>query len=98
MRTRAPATTNWDNDYEQHCEVRESTMPGGALTVDAGQNGGITVEAWDRNDVRVRAIVRTNARTTERARADSPPACRFSQAADASRPPGPNPSAARTGR
>jgi hypothetical protein len=59
---------SWDDNYESHCEVRESTMPGGALTVDAGQNGGISVEAWDRNDVRVRAIVRTNARSDERAR------------------------------
>ena len=33
---------NWgDRDYEQHCEVRESTMPAGPLNVDAGQNGGI---------------------------------------------------------
>ena len=59
---------SWGDEHESHCEVRESTMPGGALTVDAGQNGGITVEAWDRTDVRVRAVVRTNARTTERAR------------------------------
>ncbi len=59
---------SWGDEYESHCEVRDATMPGGALTVDAGQNGGITVEAWDRNDVRVRAVVRTNARTTERAR------------------------------
>ena len=59
---------NWNDDSRQHCEVRESTMPGGALTVDAGQNGGISVEAWDRNDVRVRAVVRTNARTDDRAK------------------------------
>jgi hypothetical protein len=59
---------SWDDNYRQHCEVRESTMPGGALTVDAGQNGGISVDAWDRNDVRVRAIVRTKARSDERAR------------------------------
>ena len=61
-------TGSWGDNSEQHCEVRESNMPGGALTVDAGQNGGISVEAWDRNDVRVRAVIRTNARTTERAR------------------------------
>lgn len=61
-------SNNWGDNYESHCEVRESTMPGGALIVDAGQNGGISVESWDRNDVRVRAIVRTNARTAERAR------------------------------
>ena len=57
-----------DNDYRQHCEVRESTMPAGPLTVDAGDNGGITVEAWDGNDIRVRAIVRGSAGSDERAR------------------------------
>lgn len=65
----ASNNSNWnDDDSRQHCEVRDSTLPGGALTVDAGQNGGISVEAWDRNDIRVRAIVRTNARSDERAR------------------------------
>ncbi len=59
---------NWDNDYRQHCEVRESTMGSGPLNVDAGQNGGIVVEAWDRNDVRVRAVVQGSARTDERAK------------------------------
>lgn len=59
---------NWGNDYQQHCEVRDSTMPAGALNVDAGQNGGIVVEGWDRNEIRVRAIVRANARDSARAR------------------------------
>jgi hypothetical protein len=57
-----------DNDYEEHCEVRESTLPAGPLDVDAGQNGGVTVDAWDRNEIRVRAIVRGAARTDARAR------------------------------
>lgn len=62
-------TENWGNDdNEQHCEVRDSTMPAGALNVDAGQNGGIVVEGWDRNEIRVRAIVRANARESARAR------------------------------
>ena len=56
------------DDYYQHCDVRESTLPAGALSVDAGQNGGISVEAWDRNDVRVRAVVRGSARTDARAK------------------------------
>jgi TolA-binding protein len=59
---------NSGDDYEQHCEVRDSTMPAGALNVDAGQNGGIVVEGWDRNEIRVRAIVRGNARESARAR------------------------------
>ena len=57
-----------DDDYYQHCEVRESTLPAGALNVDAGQNGGVSVEAWDRNDIRIRAIVRGAAREESRAR------------------------------
>ncbi len=57
-----------DDDYYQHCEVRDSTLPAGALTVDAGQNGGVHVEAWDRNEIRVRAIVRGSARQDARAR------------------------------
>lgn len=57
-----------DDDYYQHCEVRESTLPPGPLNVDAGQNGGVTVEAWDRNELRIRAIVRGSARDEARAR------------------------------
>jgi hypothetical protein len=60
---------NWgSDDNEQHCEVRDSTMPAGPLNVDAGQNGGIVVEGWDRNEIRVRAIVRGSARDAARAR------------------------------
>ena len=57
-----------DDDYYQHCEVRESTLPAGPLNVDAGQNGGVSVEAWDRNEIRVRAIIRGSARDDARAR------------------------------
>ena len=57
-----------DDDYYQHCEVRDSNLPAGPLNVDAGQNGGVSVEAWDRNDIRVRAIVRGSARSDARAR------------------------------
>ena len=57
-----------NDDYEQHCEVRESRMPAGPLNVDAGQNGGIVVEAWDGNDIRVRAVVQGSARDQARAR------------------------------
>ena len=57
-----------NDDREHHCDVRESTMPAGPLNVDAGQNGGIVIEAWDRNDVRVRAVVQGSARTEARAR------------------------------
>jgi hypothetical protein len=58
-----------DDDSYQHCEVRDSTLPAGPLNVDAGQNGGISVEAWDRNEILVRAVVRGSARDEGRAKA-----------------------------
>lgn len=57
-----------DRDYQRHCEVRDSTMPAGPLNVDAGQNGGVSIEGWDRNEIRVRAIVQTSARDASAAR------------------------------
>lgn len=52
-----------------HCEVREMRLPAsGALAISAGPNGGITVEGWDRNEVLVRARVRTQARSEQEAR------------------------------
>ena len=63
-------TGRWgDDDSQRVCDVRESTIGGGALSVDAGQNGGIAVEAWDRSDVRVRAIVVATAKDAARAKA-----------------------------
>lgn len=57
-----------DSDDEQHCEVRDQSMPAGRLTVDATPNGSISVEAWDRSDIKVLAIVRTSARDEARAK------------------------------
>lgn len=52
-----------------HCEVREMRLPAtGELSVNAGPNGGITVEGWDRAEILVRARVRTQARNEEEAR------------------------------
>jgi len=53
----------WDDEYYRACEVREESLPAGPLTVDAGRNGGIRVEGWDRNEIRVRAIVTAQARS-----------------------------------
>jgi hypothetical protein len=58
----------WDDDYYRACEVREYTLPAGPLTVDAGRNGGIRVEAWDRNEILIRAVVSANSRREEDAR------------------------------
>jgi len=48
----------WD-DGERHCEVRELELAAGRSTiaVDAGTNGGIRVEAWDRDQIRIDAKV-----------------------------------------
>jgi hypothetical protein len=56
------------DNYEQFCEVRDQTMGAGPLTVDAGMNGGIQVEGWDRNEIRVQSIVRANAQSQARAK------------------------------
>jgi hypothetical protein len=47
-----------DGDNAEWCEVREITLPDRDLiAVDAGDNGGIRVEAWDKNEIRVLAKV-----------------------------------------
>lgn len=54
----------------EFCEMREQTVPGGgAISVDASQNGGISVKGWDQNTVLVRAQVRTHAPTDDQAKA-----------------------------
>ncbi len=66
----------WCREYRSrdrrgwYCEVREVTYPAtaGTLEIDAGGNGGIDVEGWDRSDVLVRAKVQGRARTDELAR------------------------------
>jgi hypothetical protein len=63
-----PRDGTGDRDGYRHCEVREQRLPGGALTVDAGPNGGIRVEAWDGNDILVRAVVQARGATEAEAR------------------------------
>ena len=58
----------WDDNRYRACEVREYTLPPGPLQVAAGNNGGIRVEAWDRNDIRVLAVVSASARREEDAK------------------------------
>lgn len=55
-------------DSDRFCEVlTATTASAGSLRVDAGQNGGVDVTAWDRNDVEIRAKVWANARSEARA-------------------------------
>jgi hypothetical protein len=58
-------------DKPSHCEVREITLRPSAdvVDVDASPNGGIAVEGWSRDQVRVLAKVTARAETEEQARA-----------------------------
>lgn len=59
----------WNDWGERVCEVREYTLKAlGTLRVDAGPNGGISVVAWDRNEVKVVARVSAWARTEDEAK------------------------------
>jgi len=51
--------------------VRETTFraPGGTIDVSARPNGGVSVEGWDRNEVRVQALVQAWAESESDARA-----------------------------
>ncbi len=52
------------NDAARHCEIRELSLPSiGQLSVDAGQNGGVTVKGWLRGDVLVRARIEASSDT-----------------------------------
>jgi hypothetical protein len=59
---------NWSSDDYTFCEVREETMSAGPLTVDAGTNGGIRIEGWDRNEIHVQAVINTHARSDAEAK------------------------------
>lgn len=58
-----------DDDRDRWCEVRSTTIPAGSsLEVDARPNGGIVVEAWDRDEIEIRAKVQTQSRRAGEAR------------------------------
>jgi DUF4097 and DUF4098 domain-containing protein YvlB len=59
----------WDRS-EQVCEVRETTIEKAweTIVVDGGTNGGISVEGWDKKEIRVRAKVKAWDRDEDDAR------------------------------
>lgn len=61
--------TSWEgNRLQNHCEINEQALPaGGAISVDAGKNGGVSVKGWERNEVLLRTRVQTAASTVEAA-------------------------------
>lgn len=54
-----------------HCEMKEQNMgaPRGAIQIDPGGNGGVTVNGWDRGDILLRARIETAADSDSDARA-----------------------------
>ncbi|MBT8488251.1 MAG: hypothetical protein KJO65_05400, partial [Gemmatimonadetes bacterium] len=59
-----------DGDRDRECFVLEAEFPPeSSLGVDGGQNGGISVEGWERDVIAVRAKVWANASSPDRARA-----------------------------
>lgn len=49
-----------DSRQQRACEMREMTLPAtGSLNVDAAPNGGITVKAWAKGEILLRAKVET---------------------------------------
>ena len=56
-------------DSERFCEVRTTTVAAvDKLDLDGGANGGIEIEAWDRDEIEIEARVWANAREEARAR------------------------------
>ena len=69
----ADCRRGWDGGWRDRavaCEVRDTTFAarGGRLRISGGQNGGVTVRGWDRNEVRVVARMQANARREADAR------------------------------
>src|SRR5215216_3029331 len=59
-----------DRERERQCEVRHSgsRAPGGAITIDAGQNGGVYITGWDRDSIDITLRVRADAESVDDAR------------------------------
>jgi hypothetical protein len=61
---------DWGNRSERFCEVREASFrASGVVKADSRPNGGIEVNGWNRDDVRVRVRITANAPSLEEARA-----------------------------
>ena len=61
---------NRGRQLASYCEVKEQTLPapGGTISVDGRQNGGVKVNGWERNEILVRACIQTAANTEQEAR------------------------------
>ena len=53
---------NWDHERASFCEIRNFTLrPQSKLSVDGRTNGGVSFHGWDRNEVKVVAMIQANA-------------------------------------
>lgn len=54
--------SGWTNEREKFCEVREITLPASqTVSIDGRDNGGVAFVGEDRRDVKVTALIQTNA-------------------------------------
>ena len=52
---------SWNNDRARFCEIRSVTLrPESKISVDGRENGGVAFHGWDRNEVRVVAMIQAN--------------------------------------
>jgi len=61
---------NHSNRLSSHCEIKEQTMAAGmgAIQINPGPNGGVSVKGWSRGDMLVRAKIETAAPSDAEAR------------------------------
>jgi len=61
--------SGWTHERDGYCEVRVVgfRLGGRTLKVDAGQNGGIAIHAWDRDSVEVHERIQAHGDTREQA-------------------------------
>ena len=53
---------NWNHDRANFCEVRNITLrPEAKISVDGRENGGVAFHGWDRDEVKVVAMIQANA-------------------------------------
>ena len=66
-----PCSDEWSDGRVSHCEVRELAYQVGKnpIAIRGGQNGGMTIMAWDRDEVRIVYRVLARGRTREEAKA-----------------------------
>jgi hypothetical protein len=64
VRVEEDADCQWSSgDRESYCETREYALsPHDRIEVDAGQNGGIEVQGWDRDEIRLIARIQASSR------------------------------------